>query len=128
MLIIFSMKVLKRYFAVWFLSFALTFVVGLAAISGLELLMPGFTETEATAMVGRRVSNGYSVASYSLSKCAPSGSCSAVKVGERGTVIRALEISPGSFFLVVQWDDSNRGEPMLSYVSRKVRRTFLNEE
>jgi hypothetical protein len=123
------MRELNKRFSNRLLSFACAAAMGMASVLLVESVVPGFTGTEAAPMVGRRVSNRYGTDGHALAKCPPAGgACSVVEVGEYGKVIGMMDTSAGGFFLVVQWDEANGGEPLLSYIGRKSRRTFLAEE
>jgi hypothetical protein len=113
------------------LSFVLAFATGLGLAHvrtlAVEWRAPAFTEEEAAAMVGRRVRNIYWADEFAVVKCPESGGkCADVLAGERGSIIGVKEVSPGRHFLVVRWDQSGGGEPMLSGFGRMTRRVFLD--
>jgi len=112
------------------LGFVLAFAtgLGLAHVHTLadEWHAPAFTEEEAAAMVGRRVRNTYWADQFAVVKCPRSGGgCAEVLAGERGSIVGVKEVSPGRYFLVVRWDNSGGGEPMLSSFGRMTRGVFL---
>ena len=115
------------------LSFVLAFIAGLGLTHLLTLAVewhaPAFAKAEAAAMVGRRVRNTYWADEFAVVKCPESGgTCVDVLAGERGSVVGVKEVSPGRYFLVVRWDKSGGGEPMLSGFGRMTRRVFLDVE
>lgn len=115
------------------LSFVLVFATGLGLAHAYTLAVewhtPAFTEEEAAVMVGRRVRNTYWADEFAVMKCPESGgACADVPAGERGIIIGLNEVSPDRYFLVVRWDESGRGEPMLSGFGRMTRRVFLDVE
>jgi hypothetical protein len=115
------------------LSFVLVFAAGLGLAHAYTLAVewhaPAFTEEEAAPLVGRRVRNTYWTDEFAVMKCPEStGACADVPAGERGSIIGLNEVSPDRYFLVVRWDESSGGEPMLSGFGRMTRRVFLDIE